>query len=98
MLGQLLLRPAASLAQAPHGGAETAYQKLVQEGGLVAGSARGVEHRLVGVVEFSQFGTAVCALENQEPLLEIASLQIDASREDVEAQHALINVHNIVKQ
>ncbi|HEV7867281.1 MAG TPA: hypothetical protein VGO90_06340 [Chthoniobacteraceae bacterium] len=49
-------------------------------------------------VDFAQFGSAICALENEEPLLQIASLQIDASRDDVQAQHALINVQNIVKQ
>jgi hypothetical protein len=49
-------------------------------------------------VEFVPFATAVAALENEEPLLEINSLQIDASRDDVETQHALLTVSNIVKQ
>lgn len=49
-------------------------------------------------VEFVPFATAVAALENEEPLIEISSLQIDASREDVETQHALITVNNIVKK
>lgn len=49
-------------------------------------------------VGFVPFATAVAALENEEPLLEINSLQLDASREDVETQHALLTVSNIVKQ
>ncbi len=49
-------------------------------------------------VEFVPFAQAVAALENEEPLFEISALQIDASREDVEAQHALITLNNLVKQ
>jgi hypothetical protein len=49
-------------------------------------------------VEFVPFAQAVAALENEEPLLEITAVQIDASREDVEAQHALLTVSNLVKQ
>jgi hypothetical protein len=49
-------------------------------------------------VEFVVFGQAVAALENEEPLLEITALQIDASRDDVEAQHAFLTVNNLVKQ
>ena len=41
---------------------------------------------------------AIAALENEEPLLEISTLQIDASREDVETQRALLTVNNLVKQ
>lgn len=49
-------------------------------------------------VEFVSFAEAVAVLENEEPLYEIAALQIDASREDVEAQHALLTLNNLVKQ
>jgi hypothetical protein len=49
-------------------------------------------------VGFVPFATAVAALENEEPLVEINNLQLDASREDIEMQHALITVSNIVKQ
>jgi type II secretory pathway component PulM len=49
-------------------------------------------------VEFAQFGTALCALENEEPLLEVTSLQIDTNRDDVENQRATLTVQNIVKQ
>jgi hypothetical protein len=49
-------------------------------------------------VEFVPFAQALAALENEEMLLEISAVQIDSSREDVEAQHVLITVNNIVKQ
>jgi hypothetical protein len=49
-------------------------------------------------VEFAQFGQAIAALENEEPLIEISAMQIDASRDDVEAQHSFLTVNNIVKK
>jgi hypothetical protein len=49
-------------------------------------------------VDFVTFGLAVAALENEEPLLEVTALQIDASRDDVETQHAFLTVNNLVKQ
>jgi hypothetical protein len=49
-------------------------------------------------VEFIPFAQAVAALENEEPLFEIATLQIDAGREDVQSQHALLTLSNLVKQ
>jgi len=49
-------------------------------------------------VGFVQFAGAIAALENDEPLIEITSIQIDAGREDVEMQHVLITVNNLVKQ
>ena len=49
-------------------------------------------------VGFVPFATAVASLENEEPLVEINTLQLDASREDVEMQHALLTLTNIVKQ
>lgn len=49
-------------------------------------------------IDFAQFGTALCALENEEPLLEVTSLQLDTIREDVENQRATLTVQNIVKQ
>ena len=49
-------------------------------------------------VGFIPFATAVAALENEEPLLEISSLQLDVIRDDIEMQHALLTVSNIVKQ
>ena len=49
-------------------------------------------------VEFVPFAQAVANLENEEPLLEITALQIDASRDDVETQHAFLTVNNLVKQ
>lgn len=49
-------------------------------------------------VEFVPFAAALAQMENDEPLLEITSMQIDASRDEVETQHALITVNNLVKQ
>lgn len=49
-------------------------------------------------VSYSQFGGAICALENEEPLLEVRSMQIDTSRDDAETQRAIITVQNLVKQ
>jgi hypothetical protein len=49
-------------------------------------------------VEFVPFGEAIAALENDQPLLEITAIQIDASRDDVETQHAFLTVNNLVKQ
>ncbi len=49
-------------------------------------------------VDFAQFGKALCALENEEPLLEVTSLQIDTLREDIANQRATLTVQNIVKQ
>lgn len=49
-------------------------------------------------IEFGPFAAALAELENEDPLLEISNLLIETSREDVEAQHALLTVNNIVKQ
>lgn len=49
-------------------------------------------------VEFVPFAKAVATLENEEPLIEISNLQMDASREEVEMQHALLTVNNLIKQ
>lgn len=49
-------------------------------------------------IDFAPFASAVAQLENDEPLVEVTSLLIETSREDVEAQHALLTVNNIVKQ
>jgi hypothetical protein len=49
-------------------------------------------------VEFPGLGQAICALENEDPLSEIANIQIEVNREDVESQHALITLNNLTKQ
>ena len=48
-------------------------------------------------VEFTTFGRALSALENDEPLMEIQSLEIDAGRDDVQFQRASITLQNIVR-
>ena len=49
-------------------------------------------------VDFIPFAAAIALLENEEPLCEIGSLQVDTSREEVDAQHVLMTVNNLVKQ
>lgn len=49
-------------------------------------------------VAYGQFGNSICALENENPLVEIRTLQIDASRDDAEMQRSSLTVNNIVKQ
>jgi hypothetical protein len=49
-------------------------------------------------VDFVPFAAALAQLENEEPLLQIASMQVDSSRDEVESQHVMMTVQNIVKQ
>ena len=63
----------------------------------LAGFGRYVWSVEVPRVEFTTFGRALSALENDEPLMEIQSLEIDAGREDVQFQRASITLHNIVR-
>jgi hypothetical protein len=49
-------------------------------------------------VDFVTFGQAIANLENEEPLLEISAIQIDASRDDVESQHIFLTVNNLVRK
>ena len=49
-------------------------------------------------VDFIPFAAAIAQLENEEPLVEISTMQIDTNRADVGAQHILMTVNNLVKQ
>jgi type II secretory pathway component PulM len=49
-------------------------------------------------VEFIAFAAALAQLENEEPLLEITSIQIEAGQEEITAQRAMLTVSNLVKQ
>ncbi len=49
-------------------------------------------------VDFIPFAAALSMLENEEPLLEIGTIQIDTSRDDFDSQHVLMTVNNLVKQ
>ena len=49
-------------------------------------------------VDFNAFAAAVAQIENDEPLTEIASLQVNSTKEDAESQNALLNLYSIVKQ
>jgi len=49
-------------------------------------------------VECLRFAASLAELENQELLLEVQGLSIEALKEEPEAQHVLLTVNNIVKQ
>ncbi|MHA3770345.1 hypothetical protein ACXR0O_02275 [Verrucomicrobiota bacterium sgz303538] len=49
-------------------------------------------------VEFLPFAQTLADFENTEPLVEIASIQIEANREDAEFQRAFLNIRNVVTQ
>jgi len=48
-------------------------------------------------VEFITFGKALSALENDEPLMEIQTLEIEAGRSDAQFQRVSITLQNIVR-
>ena len=45
--------------------------------------------------EFVQAAAALSALENEEPLFEIQSLEVETNRETVQFQHITVNLHSI---
>jgi hypothetical protein len=49
-------------------------------------------------VDFVAYARALAALENDEPLVAVTSLAIEASAEDIESQRALLTLNNLVKQ
>ena len=49
-------------------------------------------------VDFIPFAAALAQLENEEPLVEIGTIQVDTSREDTASQHVLMTLNNLVKQ
>jgi hypothetical protein len=48
-------------------------------------------------VELITLGSTLSTLENAEPLMEITSLDIQASRESVQFQRATFTLHNLVR-
>ncbi len=48
-------------------------------------------------VDFMPFAAALSQFENEEPLVQITSVVIEPSHDDVQAQHAVLSVSNIVK-
>jgi hypothetical protein len=48
-------------------------------------------------VEFITLGSALSGLENSEPLMEITTLEIEAARENVQFQRAILTLNNIVR-
>ena len=49
-------------------------------------------------VEFVPLGAALKTLENEEPLLQITNVSVEASKDDPQYQHAVLTVATIVKQ
>jgi hypothetical protein len=49
-------------------------------------------------VDFARFAQALANFENDELLVEVTALQIDALHEDAEAQHVNLTVNNLAKQ
>jgi len=48
-------------------------------------------------VEFIPLGVAISTLENEEPLLNILNVSVDATREDAQYQHATLLLSTLVK-
>ena len=49
-------------------------------------------------VDFMAFAAAIADLENEEPLLEIQSLEIEAGRDEAQMQRATMVLNNLVRQ
>ena len=49
-------------------------------------------------VDFMAFAAAIADLENEEPLLEIQSLEIEAGRDEAQMQRATLVLNNLVRQ
>jgi hypothetical protein len=52
----------------------------------------------VPAADFLSIAACVAKLENDEPLMEVMSFDIEAGREDVQKQHIALTVHNIVRK
>jgi hypothetical protein len=48
-------------------------------------------------VEFAPLGIAIASLENDEPLLDILNVSVDATRENAQYQHATLVLSTLVK-
>jgi uncharacterized phage infection (PIP) family protein YhgE len=48
--------------------------------------------------EFAPLGIALAALENEEPLLQITNITVEATKDDPQNQHAILTVATLVKQ
>jgi len=71
---------------------------LVSEGpGPMPGFRKLVWSVDVPKVEFTPLGIAISSLENDEPLLTILNVSVDATREDAQYQHATLILSTLVK-
>lgn len=48
--------------------------------------------------DFVPLAEALAGFENDQPLVEISGLQIESLKDDVESQHVVLTVNNLVKQ
>jgi hypothetical protein len=80
-------------------GIEKCTTHLVSEGtdSVLPGFKRLVWSIDVPKVEFVPLGVAISSLENDEPLLTILNVSVDATREDAQYQHATLVVATLVK-
>jgi hypothetical protein len=79
-------------------GIEKCTTRLVSEGGDAMPGFRKLVWAIdVPKVEFVPLGMAISCLENDEPLLTILNVSIDATREDAQYQHATLILTTLVK-
>ena len=79
-------------------GIEKCTTHLVSEGaGAMPGFKKMVWEIDVPKVEFIPLGMAIASLENDEPLLTVLNVSIDAMREDAQYQHATLILTTLVK-
>jgi hypothetical protein len=79
-------------------GIEKCTTHLVSEGGDAMPGFKKLTWAIdVPKVEFVPLGIAISCLENDEPLLTILNVSIDATREDAQYQHATLIVMTLVK-
>jgi hypothetical protein len=79
-------------------GIDKATTRIVSEGGdPMPGFKRIVWSIDVPKVEFVPLGIAISSLENDEPLLTVLAVSVDATREDAQYQHATLIVSTLVK-
>jgi len=64
----------------------------------LAGFKRGAWGLDITHVEIVQLALSIAAFENEHPLMEIDSLQIEASKDSVQYQTARMNVSTVIKQ
>jgi len=49
-------------------------------------------------IEFAPLGIAIAGLENEEPLLQVSNVSVEATKDDPQYQHAVLTVATLVRQ